>query len=563
MEYVSLLKWDLYAGIKRRILNIKFFKSLNTRLVIGIYSLISLFKICAAYGLAVVLPGYIHTSGGRLVGNDIVNSVLGEVLTSMWLLAGLVVAYVVFTVIKRINDVSKLTYINRYIQWLDTNTNIPHHRIILCFMGNYNLLESNDLFTILVPVFTGCFVNRGYSFIMSLLQGILLGILIFMVVYLCSIWRYIWLAGRKKIGIWQRVVINIVRIGLIMCIFTRLGMFFSDWMNRFPLVKRKVEVGEFELWVDEIKNKLAATFPDIQYFVEKTYRWININSVMAVLSVVLILFCISVFKFSSLMKYSGRAGKVVCNGKGGKSSLDGCYFASVFRGVSLRQNIKYAFGGYIFWAFISFYGGLMTGVHNDKVMFFLTMTCAVYASLFLAQSLMRKFNVIYTLDGEGKRIRFWTDNFGKLMELKERIWILNVLIITVVEYKFLHICSGSSYMLSAALLQVFYMITLIWLYNIPSIIFPYFEYKNYEELIKYADREKIYDIIDGVMILVVNSLFVIPTAIYMTDYISFNQYMLIQFGVVAAVNIIARAIVKFIISRKIRTKKYKQKIFAG
>ena len=149
------------------------------------------------------------------------------------------------------------------------------------------------------------------------------------------------------------------------------------------------------------------------------------------------------------------------------------------------------------------------------------------------------------------------------MELKERIWILNVLIITVVEYKFLHICSGSSYMLSAALLQVFYMITLIWLYNIPSIIFPYFEYKNYEELIKYADREKIYDIIDGVMILVVNSLFVIPTAIYMTDYISFNQYMLIQFGVVAAVNIIARAIVKFIISRKIRTKKYKQKIFAG
>ena len=65
------------------------------------------------------------------------------------------------------------------------------------------------------------------------------------------------------------------------------------------------------------------------------------------------------------------------------------------------------------------------------------------------------------------------------------------------------------------------------------------------------------------MILVVNSLFVIPTAIYMTDYISFNQYMLIQFGVVAAVNIIARAIVKFIISRKIRTKKYKQKIFAG
>lgn len=73
------------------------------------------------------------------------------------------------------------------------------------------------------------------------------------------------------------------------------------------------------------------------------------------------------------------------------------------------------------------------------------------------------------------------------------------------------------------------MAVLLLLYNLPSVIFPCFEYKNKEELVKYCDREKIYDLIDGILLIVVNSIMVIPTALYMTDFMGIGRYIIVQF----------------------------------
>lgn len=561
MGYIGLLKWDLYAGIKRRILNIKFFKSLDAKFLLYIYIFTCILKIWVVYGLTVAYRQFTDSTKGSLIDNKIVGIAVNELLKNAWLPVMILAIYTVLTGVKRVNDVSKLTYSNRYIQWLETITGLPRYKIILCIMGNYNLLESSDLFTILVPVFVGCYVNSGQSVIMSLAQGIGTGILIFLITYIGSIWKYVWLIRRREYNLRWMAVLNIGRIAIIMWMFTRLGMVLTEWMNRFPLVKKKVESIEFERWIDELKTMMLDIFYEIPIIADNMYQLLNINKTVLFLFISLIILGLSVWKFDSLSKQGASVVAAEYGEIKGRSNFEKYYYATIYRGDCLKQNFKYIFGGNLFWCFISFYGGLMTGVNEVKVFFFLAMTCALYASLFLGQTLIRRFNIMYTLDGEGRRIKFWIENLKKLMGLKEKIWILNVMSITIIEYVYMYICSDSKYVLLIALFQLVYMIMLVWLYNIPSIVFPYYEYKNYAELIKYADREKIYDVIDGLMILLINTVFVIPTAIFMTDYIDLSQYIFIQFILVAIVIMIAKAMVQYIIYRKIGATKYIHKMF--
>lgn len=152
---------------------------------------------------------------------------------------------------------------------------------------------------------------------------------------------------------------------------------------------------------------------------------------------------------------------------------------------------------------------------------------------------------------------------GRLLALKERVWLFNVAAITVVEYLFFYICTKNTSVILAFGLQLVYMAVLLLLYNLPSVIFPCFEYKNKEELVKYCDREKIYDLIDGILLIVVNSIMVIPTALYMTDFMGIGRYIIVQFFAVGLIMALAGIIIGCFIKKKIRSIEYLQRIYCS
>lgn len=563
MKYLSFLKWDLYAGIKRRFLNGKILKSLNNKIVIMILIIMAVISILISYGVTVSFPGLLEISRKGLVNIEIIDSLIYGIVSHTEIVAGLLILYVILTVLKKINDVSKLTYNNRYTEWLSANTHLEKRKIIICIIGNYNILESKDLFTILLPIFAGCFRNMGYSLAKGIFCSFLITVIIFFTVYICSIWKYVLIINKKNEDIKQNIIFNITKIAAIMCIFSRIGSCFSQWMNRFPLVKRKVDGKEFSIWIDEIKEGITMGFPDTGRIMTDIYGKLTVGKLVLIILVLALIFyvsaiCMGSFIFREECKQGYQQASVIP-----VFLTKGYYFRSILRSGYLKRNIKYLFGGNIFWVFISFYGGLMTKIQEQKVLFFLLMTCVFYAGLFLSQSLLFRLNAIYTLDGEGKKACFWINDLGKLLDFKERVWILNVASITTVEYIFFYFCTKSSYIILVWGLQLVYMALLIILYNLPSVIFPYFEYKNKEELVKYCDREKVYDIIDGIMLIGVNSVLVIPTALYMTDFMGAGRYIMVQFVAVSVVVALAGVIVKFFVKKKIRSIEYLQRIYCS
>lgn len=563
MKYISFLKWDLYAGIKRRVLNGKILKSLNNKIVIIMLIILAVIKIIISYGVTVSFQRFMEISKKGLINIEIIDSLIYEILSHTEIVVGLLIFYVILTVLKKINDVSKLTYNNRYTEWLSANTHLEKTKIIICIIGNYNILESNDLLTILLPIFAGCFKNMGYSLIDGILCSLLITVIIFLIVYIGAIWKYVLIINKKNADIKKNIIFSITKILVIMCVFSKIGSYFSEWMNRFPLVKRKVDAKEFSVWINEIKERITSGFPDVGRIVTDAYGNITEEKLLVIiLALVLLLYVTVVYMCSFLAREECKKGyrqvRVISD-----SLTKGYYFRSILRSEYLKRNIKYLFGGNIFWVFISFYGGLMTKIQEQKVLFFLIMTCVFYGGLFLSQGIIHRLNAIYTLDGEGKKVCFWINDLGKLLDLKERIWMINVAVITVVEYIFFYFCTKNSYIIFAFGLQLVYMASVLILYNLPSVIFPYFDYKNKEELVKYCDREKVYDAIDGILLIGVNSVLVIPTALYMTDYIGIGRYVMLQFIIVGVTMAIAGAIAKIFIKKKIRSIEYLQKIYCS
>lgn len=563
MKYLSFLKWDLYAGIKRRVLNGRVLKALNNKMVVIVLAVLAVIRVIISYSVTVSFPDILKISQKGLINIEIIDSLIYGILSHTGLIAGLLIFYVLITVLKKINDVSKLTYSNRYTEWVSANTHFDKAKIIFCIAGNYSVLESSDLFTILLPIFAGCFYNMGYSKAKGILLSILITIIIFLIVYICSIWKYILLVNKKNSDIKKKVIFNIIKIFAIMFVFRKIGGCFSDWMNRFPLIKRRVEGEEFSIWINEIKERAASGFPDIERLMSEIFGRITEGRLITIiLALALILYvselCIGRF-FAK--EGDGKEHKQVSNIL--NSAKKGYYFRSILRSGYLKRNIKYLFGGNIFWIFISFYGGLMTRIQEQKVLLFLLMTCVFYGGLFLSQGLIHRLNGIYTLDGEGKKVCFWIGDLGKLLDLKGKIWLVNIAFITVVEYLYFYLCTKSSYIIFAFGLQFIYMALLLVLYNLPSVLFPYFEYKNVEELVKYCDREKAYDIIDGVLLIGVNSILVIPTALYMTDFMGIDRYIFVQFLIVGAIIALVRVIIKYYIRKKIRSIEYVQRIYCS
>lgn len=110
--------------------------------------------------------------------------------------------------------------------------------------------------------------------------------------------------------------------------------------------------------------------------------------------------------------------------------------------------------------------------------------------------------------------------------------------------------------------QFSFMCTIYSLFSLPSIIFPHFERSNIEELDKYLDRQQFKEMIGFFVFVMGIPLLVIPTALYLTDYIvNVRNYILIQFIGVTLLLILINYVLILYIKFRVNSKEFFNLIF--
>lgn len=550
MKYFMFLKWDLYANIKRRIINTKIFKGINRKFVICIWILLSILKIVGV----MCSYNYIVYINEKNINNIVILDIIIKcIMDNSYILNLFILFYVIVDIIITSNKVARLVSSCQNIDWISVNMNLRKSKILMCLYCNYTIIESGELFTLIIPIVFCFYFNRYNALIGAIGKSLVFLFFLVIIKILIAMLIYYKLEVKKIINEKTILLKNIIRIVMLLAIFRSMGSSFSEWMNKFPLVKKNIEGRLFQQWIDEFVKK-------IEYILIKisTMSQIIINLDGIILLLISLNFLIIIF----VIVKKGLSEKKHCSDNVKKTNLNhNIYLTSIIRSRYLINNINYVMGASIFWGVIGFYGGLMTKVLNNKIILFLSMTCVFYFSLFLAQSLIGRLNVIYSIDGEGKKVYIWISNVYKLYCIKRKIWIMNITIISLIEYLYFSLCIWNIHILISGLLQILYLSVLFSIYNIPGILFPYFDYKNPEELSAYIDRKNIYDYINAVTILVINTICVLPTALYMADDMNVKNYYITQFILTPIIIIIIGIIVNYYIKNTVTKLSYINKIY--
>jgi len=144
---------------------------------------------------------------------------------------------------------------------------------------------------------------------------------------------------------------------------------------------------------------------------------------------------------------------------------------------------------------------------------------------------------------------------------KWKLWIRDVIMLTALEYLCILIVTGDLHMLVFLGFQVEYMLILFFIFNIPAIIAPFYMYDNVADIEKSLGYKILDENIEPVMLIVVNSMFAIPVALYMTDYCSYAMYMILQTGLMTLLAMIFIVVAMYVYRRKLSSDSYKKLIF--
>lgn len=133
--------------------------------------------------------------------------------------------------------------------------------------------------------------------------------------------------------------------------------------------------------------------------------------------------------------------------------------------------------------------------------------------------------------------------------------------VSVVEYGLMYLCIRRWELILYCFIQSIYCIFMFFAFSVPSLIFPYYEYSNINELLEYADRKKINEAIEPILILGVNSIMAVPVAMYISEFITYETFMMTQFLVMPVILVILMITMLVFISKFIESKEYLNKIY--
>lgn len=568
--YLSLLKWSLYARIKRCFLNLKLFQKINKRILLYLFAISQFIKMITVFSIAnlIINGGYI------LVNNVFIDSILRSMQNSKILILVIFCYYIVLSIYQNSIKAVKLMEDSKMKTWVLANTTAKNHKLIIIFLLENIIFSSFEILTLQVPVLSLLLLKFNYNIYVTFIIVSLYVIIIFLIILLNSLIYYRYLFWIKSLRITKFIIfINILKRMFIITISFFLGESISKWINEFPLIHRKVEVEQFENWINNFKIIYFNEF--IKLNLINKLSLINSNKFRTILIMLLIIItlCVCILIINNSNKRIVEIdhieiilNAVKCREIKKKRSIIWYIIKTTKNSKYYIRNINTLCGNIYYWSMIGFYTGALKYITlNSKVYCFLIVSYIFYPTYFLVNCIFENLSGKCCIDGEGKNIYFWINkNIFKLFKYKRMLFLINLILIVFATNFLIFILNNISIKISlfAFMTQIIFVVTLYNLFSLSSIIFPHFEHSSIEELNVYMDRKQLHDTLSFIIIFIGVPILVLPTVFYLTDYIiNFTIYTTIQFIIIGILLILVNIVLDVFIKMKINSEKFVYLIF--
>lgn len=394
MSYLIYGKWNLFCIHKRRFLNTCLIKKMNISVANWLWWGMFFTQIFVCY--FVVSNILIMSSIDALIINDFE---IGKIFSNEHLIKFIIMGYVLF--------VSILISVNAGVyvltdkeELLSINYNLDCSILKIVKIINYVLYASKELMTVIFPIVISFFkywekLDALHVIMTILLMLVIVEIRIILTVLFCIYKVYIKSQNRNQV-----MIITAIRSFMFALIAIYIGAIFSEWMDKFPIVKKTVDGKVVEAWFDEGASivvqlyKQGISILDIgnQAFVKCIIIFLCLVQVILLLSIKI--FCSIKTKDIEVRGVENSYLKQMCR--------NDLYCKAVLFNTNRIYNVSYLFKSVNFWIITGFFTGIMMDVLQIKMIHFLCTACAFYYSCYLANANFHKNIHIYALDGEGK-----------------------------------------------------------------------------------------------------------------------------------------------------------------
>lgn len=548
--YLSLLKWNLYSKIKKNFINIDAFKNIPSKAIVSIFCII---KLVQMYLISITTNMVLQ---GDKLSIDIVyiDTILKKMQENKIILLIIFLIYILMYIIKGSIKAVNIQEESPYKEWLIINTHSSLKKIKILLIIDYLIFNSLEILTIHLPIIYSIMNYLSQSIIFSILTSIiyLFSILIIMGI-LCYVYNK-YLSIIKKLRSSSLILFqNIYKRIVCIYVFYNIGLCFSKWLNKFPLVKNKVSSADFEEWFSNITSCVDNIILSIT----------NMNIIkVLILNMILLISMFIVFSILNNLSWQNRKFNV----RLGTRNYIPYIFKSISKSKYTFRNLSGFCGSILYWCLLGFYLGNLKYIEpGSKVFYFIVISYIFYPIYILIDYLFDKLQGDCCIDGDGLKIYHWmTTNIFKLYTGKRLYSYLSLSLIILISNLLLFFTSSCSIMLilCITICQFSFMCTIYSLFSLPSIIFPHFERSNIEELDKYLDRQQFKEMIGFFVFVMGIPLLVIPTALYLTDYIvNVRNYILIQFIGVTLLLILINYVLILYIKSRVNSKEFFNLIF--
>lgn len=556
MSYIIYAKWDLLCIHKRRFLNTRLMKKFKSRRGNQLWFILLIGQMLLSY---FVFRGLFDLSEMEffLLGDFD----LTKILYNKWLIQLVFALYFIITLLTISIQVGGFVLTDNDEEWLRGNFSLDLKKLKLVRIFNYVLYSSKELIIFILPISLVFLKKWGGLSPRSCLS---LLVFLFCILELRILGTVVFCIYRSIMDSQDRTRVKLVtylRNFAIFLLALYFGRIFSKWIDKFPIVKRFVDGEVVEAWFNEGKLILLDWLGRYSGFFIDINKGLSKFSIYIFIGIHLLFFLVCKFFIDMEKKdksYRKQGGTLL----GGLYKKD-LYVKAVLSSRSNLYGVNYVLEGIGFWMITGLFTGLMLDISNVKIIYFLSTSSALYSSLFMASSNFNKNIKIYALDGEGRKISYWLGhNMGKLLWKKLKLWGLNMTLVSVVEYFLIFAFTRRWEVLLFVLVQALYCLLMFFAFTLPSIVFPYFNYFNINELREYADRKKLMETMEFVLF-VVSSLLAIPLALYISESMKYGIYVLIQFVVIPLALSLGMVIMFGKAKRFIASREYVDKIYRG
>ncbi|MEK6190009.1 MAG: hypothetical protein N2A99_03345 [Carnobacterium alterfunditum] len=319
---------------------------------------------------------------------------------------------------------------------------------------------------------------------------------------------------------------------------------YSQWLQE------GIEIGSN--LVEPLWKLIAFEFSPVLLLVNFPDNKFSFNIFLIIISIYLFLFCMTIFYLNSLdnnfHSISSNYQKKIVNLLPKKYRI--YYKISLENEYSIKRFPHYM-GSLLFWFLVSGFSTIINGQETDSKLYIMAISFLIFFPIyFWIENSSSSLCGTLALESDGKHVLIYFSAGKSLWDVFARkfgLFLFTTVPILIVEIILISIIGNVSlsHIFLILFSQIIFVIFSIYLTFLASIYSPHFEFNNPEQILEYPDRKSISQIINYLTVAVIIPLFMLPTALYLADSLSYKGLVVGQYFLVPM--IIAFLTITFIV----------------